>query len=61
MFFCDAYDDKFPAGSREALVQERNRIRMLTWQDPADKDLKAELERLEQELRELDRRELRRP
>jgi hypothetical protein len=36
-------------------VQERNRVRMLTWQDPADKELKGELERLESELAALDR------
>jgi hypothetical protein len=53
--FMDGYADKPRPGTREALVQERNRVRMLTWQDPADKELKGELERLEVELRALDR------
>ena len=56
VFMQDGYADKPPTGTREALVAERNRVRMLTWQDPADKELKSELERLEAELRALDAR-----
>ena len=55
MFFTDGYSDRPAPGTREALVQERNRIRMLTWADPGDAELKAELEKLEQQLRALDR------
>jgi len=55
VFLCDGYTDRPAPGTRAALVAERNRIRMLTWQDPADKDLKEELERLEQLLRDFDR------
>ena len=53
--FKDAYIDKPAPGTRAALVQERARVRMLTWQDPSDRELRAELERLEAELRALDR------
>lgn len=55
VFLNDGYADKPPAGSRAALVEERNRIRMLCWADPGDAELKAELERLEEEIRALDR------
>jgi hypothetical protein len=54
VFLTDGYADRPAPGTREALVAERNRVRMLVWQDPADKDLRAELERLELELRALD-------
>jgi len=57
VFLCDGYSDKPAPGTRAALVAERNRIRMLTWQDPADQDLKEELARLEKELRAFGRKE----
>jgi hypothetical protein len=50
----DGYTDRPPAGSRAALVEKRNRVRMLFWSDPGDKELREELERLEEELRALD-------
>jgi len=57
VFLTDGYTTKPARGTRAELVAERNRVRMLTWQDPADKELKNELERLEAELREFDRRQ----
>jgi hypothetical protein len=53
--FMDGYCDVPRPGTCEALLQERNRVRMLTWQDPADRELREELERLEAELAVLDR------
>jgi len=55
VFLCDGYGDKPAPGTRAALVAERNRVRMLCWQDPGDKELKAELEKLEEQLRALDK------
>ena len=55
LFFTDAYANRPPAGTRAALVEERNRVRMLFWADPGDKALREELERLQTELRRLDR------
>jgi hypothetical protein len=56
VFLAEGYTDRPIPGTRAALVAERNRV-SLTWQDPADKELRAKLERLEVEFcAELDRR-----
>jgi hypothetical protein len=52
-FFCDGYTDK-PRTRRGVLEHEIERLKMLSWADPADKELREEIERLQQELRRLD-------
>jgi hypothetical protein len=50
----DGYGDK-PRTPRGHLEHEIERLKMLSWADPGDKDLRQEIVRLEAELRALDR------
>jgi hypothetical protein len=57
VFLTDGYTDRAQPGTRAALVEERNRLRMLSWADPGDQELRAEVEKLEHQLRALDQNE----
>jgi uncharacterized small protein (DUF1192 family) len=54
VFMQDGYADR-PTSPRAALVHEIERLKVQMWADPADKELRDEIERLQQELRALDR------
>jgi hypothetical protein len=49
MFFRDAYTDK-PATKRGALVERIRRLKVASWADPGDKELRSEIEQAESEL-----------
>jgi hypothetical protein len=53
VFITDGYRDQ-PRTPRGQLEHEIVRLKMLSWADPGDRDLKAEIERLQSELRALD-------
>jgi hypothetical protein len=54
MFLCDGYRDRptTPRGQRE---HEIERLKMLSWADPSDRELRQEIERLQAEVRALDK------
>jgi hypothetical protein len=54
VFLCDGYADR-PTTPRGVLEHEIERLKVLSWADPADHELRQEIERLEAELRALDR------
>lgn len=51
--FTDAYTDK-PTRPRDVLVERLRCLRMQHWADPGDAELKLEVERAEDELKQLD-------
>jgi hypothetical protein len=53
MRFTDAYADK-PQGARAVLVERIRCLRMQSWADPGDRELREEIERAEEELRRFD-------
>jgi hypothetical protein len=54
VFLTDAADKPL-AGTRAALVEELRRLKTMHWADPGDAELKAEVAKLEEQLRALDR------
>jgi hypothetical protein len=52
VFLHDGYTDK-PIGSRAKLEHEIERLKMLHWADPGDRELREQIERLQHELRVL--------
>jgi hypothetical protein len=50
----DGYTDK-PVGKRAELELEIERLKMLSWADPGDRELREMIEKLVAELRALDR------
>jgi hypothetical protein len=54
VFMQDGYADR-PTTPRGVLEHEIARLKMLSWADPGDRELREEIERLEAELRALDR------
>jgi hypothetical protein len=52
MFLHDAYTDR-PKGARAELEHEIERLRVMSWADPADRELRQEVERLQAELARL--------
>jgi hypothetical protein len=53
MRFTDAYADK-PTTPRDVLVERLRCLRMQSWADPGDTELRAEIEQAEDELRRFD-------
>jgi hypothetical protein len=53
MRFADGYTDK-PQGARAVLVERIRCLRMQSWADPGDRELKLEVEKAEDELRRFD-------
>jgi hypothetical protein len=53
MFLCDGYTDR-PTTKRGELELEIERLKMLSWADPADRELREMIEKLVAELRALD-------
>ena len=53
LFMTDGYTDK-PTTPRGQLEHEIERLKMLSWADPGDRELRQEIERLQAELRRLD-------
>jgi uncharacterized small protein (DUF1192 family) len=54
VFLMDGYADR-PMSPRAALELEIARLKVQMWADPGDKELREEVERLEAELRALER------
>lgn len=51
--FLDSYTAQ-PSTRRERLIEEVRRLKMLSWADPSDRDLKEQIADAERELLELD-------
>ena len=51
--FRDGYTDK-PQGARAVLVERLRCLRVQSWADPGDRELRAMIEKAEQELKRFD-------
>jgi uncharacterized small protein (DUF1192 family) len=54
VFMQDGYADR-PTSPRALLARAIERLKVQMWADPGDRELRAEIERLEAELRAFDR------
>ena len=53
VFLCDGYAD-VPTDARAVLEERIRQLKFASWADPGDRELRQEIERLQDELRALD-------
>jgi len=58
VFICDGYANR--PTTRAELVERIRRLKCASWADPGDKELRAEIEEAERELRAYDNRNVKR-